>query len=169
MFLIFLFVFFFHFFSYFAFKKSWIKEVPRRVEQEVQMECAFRRLVDGVFSPFRPNLTNVYRFCFFCLRSQKASCFVFFFICCRKFDENVVKRTNSEHKCVRADLQKMRRVTKGWGLTFTSAHVLVRAPVDGPGSQATDTEDLHLMPFGHDTTGCVCHHLETGLSPLACA
>ena len=31
--------------------------------------------------------------------------------------------------------------TKGLGLTFTSAHVLIRALVDGPGSQPTDTMD----------------------------
>ena len=29
----------------------------------------------------------------------------------------------------------------GLGLTFTSAHILVRALVDGPGSQPTDTMD----------------------------
>ena len=29
----------------------------------------------------------------------------------------------------------------GRGLTFTSARVLVRAPIDGPGQQRTDTED----------------------------
>ena len=31
--------------------------------------------------------------------------------------------------------------TKGLGLTFTSAHVLIRALVDGPSSQPTDTMD----------------------------
>ena len=31
--------------------------------------------------------------------------------------------------------------TRDRGLTFTSAHILVRAPVDGPGSQPTDAED----------------------------
>ena len=31
--------------------------------------------------------------------------------------------------------------TKGLGLTFTSAHILIRALVDGPGSQPTDTMD----------------------------
>ena len=32
-------------------------------------------------------------------------------------------------------------INKGLGLTFTSAHILVRALVDGPGSQPTDTMD----------------------------
>ena len=37
--------------------------------------------------------------------------------------------------------------TSGRGLTFTSAHVMVRAPIDGQGSQPTDTEH-------HTQTAC---------------
>ena len=32
--------------------------------------------------------------------------------------------------------------TRGRGLTLTSAGVLVRAPIDGPGLPPTDTKDL---------------------------
>ena len=51
--------------------------------------------------------------------------------------------------------------TRGRGLAFTSAHLLVRAPIDGPGSQPTDIGDHSVCTpcsrtdFGRVTTACV--------------
>ena len=59
------------------------------------------------------------------------------------------------------------------GLTFTFARVLVRAHVDGPGSQPTNTKEPHVV---QPVLSCpllalfqphVCHRHETGLSPQA--
>ena len=62
-------------------------------------------------------------------------------------------------------------INKGLGLTFTSAHILVRALVDGPGSQPTDTMD-HIKCVVRAPVAMVavslphvCHRRETGLSP----
>ena len=58
------------------------------------------------------------------------------------------------------------------GLTFTSAHVLVRALIDGPGLPPTNTKDhtlcspcsdTHFWPCYHHT----CHREERGQSPVA--
>ena len=51
--------------------------------------------------------------------------------------------------------------TRGRGLTFTSARVLVRAPIDGPGWHPTDIGDHSVCTpcsrahFGRVTTACV--------------
>ena len=62
-------------------------------------------------------------------------------------------------------------IHKGLGLTFTSAHILVRALVDGPGSQPTDTM-VHIKCVVRAPVAMVavslphvCHRRETGLSP----
>ena len=53
--------------------------------------------------------------------------------------------------------------TEGRGLTFTSARVLVRAPIDGPGSQPIDVQDRTLrvvralMPSFAAQPSHVCH------------
>ena len=58
------------------------------------------------------------------------------------------------------------------GLTFTSARVLVRAPVDGPGSQPTDAEDhtscvsRALVPTLTVLPPLVWRRQETRLSPV---
>ena len=63
--------------------------------------------------------------------------------------------------------------TKGRGLTFTVARVLVGAHVDGAGSQPTDTENhtfcvvRALMPTLTSSQLHVCHRQESGLSLLA--
>ena len=64
-------------------------------------------------------------------------------------------------------------IDKGLGLTFTSAHILVRALVDGPGSKPTDTMD-HIKCVVRAPVAMVavslphvCHRRETGLSPQA--
>ena len=61
-------------------------------------------------------------------------------------------------------------INKGPGLTFTSAHILVRALVDGPGSKPTDTMD-HIKCVVRAPVAMVavslphvCHRRETGLS-----
>ena len=51
-------------------------------------------------------------------------------------------------------------ITRGRGLTFTSAHVLVRAPVDGPSCQPTQRDHTQRSlcshaPFGRVATACV--------------
>ena len=56
--------------------------------------------------------------------------------------------------------------TSGRGLTFTSAHILVRAPIDGPASQSTDTEDPALTLPLAVLPPHVCHRQETGLPQL---
>ena len=62
--------------------------------------------------------------------------------------------------------------TRDRGLTFTSAHVLVRADVDGPSSQPTDEEDhiscvsRALVPALTVLPPHVCRRQETGPSPL---
>ena len=80
--------------------------------------------------------------------------------------------------------------TKGWGLTFTSARVLVRAPIDGASYPPTDTKDhtdgdnpttanslmnlsrrtcavCALMPPKPVSPPHVCHGRGTKLSPEA--
>ena len=63
--------------------------------------------------------------------------------------------------------------TRGRGLTLTSAGVLVRALIDGPGLQPTDTVDLTkcavraLVPTVAVRRPHVYHRQETGQSPLA--
>ena len=62
---------------------------------------------------------------------------------------------------------------KGWGLACTSAHVLVRIPVDGPSCQPTDTKKTTLNEVRALTPPLavwpphVCHRQENGQSPLA--
>ena len=62
-------------------------------------------------------------------------------------------------------------INKGLGLTFTSAHILVRALVDGRGSQPTDTKDhikcvvRALVAIVAVSLPHVCHCRETGLPP----
>ena len=57
-------------------------------------------------------------------------------------------------------------VTRSRNLTLTSAHVLVRAPMDGPGPQPTGAGHA-LVPTLPVHPTHVCHRQETGLSPWA--
>ena len=65
------------------------------------------------------------------------------------------------------------RCARSRGLTFTSASVLVRASIDGPGLQPTDMRDhtkcvvRALRPTLAPSPRHVCHRQETGLSPQA--
>ena len=75
------------------------------------------------------------------------------------------------HEGRRFTCERWRRLFACWltrGLTFTFARVLVRAQVDGSGSQPIDREDpSHRSPCSHVHFGLVTIDKQTGLSPLA--
>ena len=118
--------------------------------------CALWRLFVSVFTPFRPTLTSVRRFCNCSGKTQKGflSLIQKTSEAC-KFDAQV-RPCPSKKKCVVC--LSLSFFTRRRGLTFTSAHVLVRAPIDGPGSQLT----LPLATLPQH----VCRRRDTGLSPL---
>ena len=74
--------------------------------------------------------------------------------------------------CRVLDGSLFRSHTRGRGLTFTSAHVLVRAPVDGPGFPPTDISGPHSVcrpcsraHFGRVPTACVSSPKRLGCLP----
>ena len=86
----------------------------------------------------------------------------------QKFKIYHARNTNQTHICKFVSFT----FTKGRGLTFIFAHVLVRPLVGGPGSQPTDTVD-HAVWSVLSRPLWLCDHRmcviakETGQSPLA--
>ena len=73
--------------------------------------------------------------------------------------------------CCSFGLAPVAFTTRGRGLTFNIARVLVRAPIDEPGFQPTDTAGPHnavksvlSCPNGALSPPHVCHRRRTGLS-----
>ena len=87
-------------------------------------------------------VVSLFLLCVSTLR-QRVMCLLIqmFFSQVRFLSKSVVTRASSAHKCALAHEQEcvvclsLSCCHKGRGLTFTSAHVLVRAPFDGPSSQ----------------------------------
>ena len=106
-----------------------------------------------------------YRFSIFRVESQKACCarqFVRFF--CVGSSMFVQKHSQSCKFGAKIVLLSLFRFHKGRGLTLTSAHVLVRAHVDGPGAQPTCTED-HTQEGIEGCRGCADLFVKTDLVP----
>ena len=86
-------------------------------------------------------------------------------------EKHALKKTRTSCRCV----QPVCSHTTGLGLTFTSAHILVRTHVDGPGfsthrhkgPQQCEVRALTPTLAFSPLHVCVCHRLEIGLAHAA--